>query len=113
MPAIVVPYTGAGPARLTISCLLLDLFCCGRQSQPYAVEGAAPVALCAAVVWGILSIIFSPCQRASISVIVGSITAQDRVSTGRAFSAAALLSLGMGTVVWLHLTEWHPHAHGH
>jgi cytochrome c-type biogenesis protein len=61
----------------------------------HAVEGAAFVALAAAVVWGILSIILSPCHLASIPLIVGFITGQGRVSTGRAFSTAALFSVGI------------------
>jgi len=61
----------------------------------HAVEGAALVALGAAVVWGILSIILSPCHLASIPLIVGFITGQGRVSTGRAFSTASLFSMGI------------------
>jgi len=61
----------------------------------HAVEGAALVALGAAVVWGILSIVLSPCHLASIPLIVGFITGQGRVSTGRAFSTATLFSVGI------------------
>lgn len=61
----------------------------------HAVEGAALVALGAAVAWGILSIILSPCHLASIPLIVGFITGQGRVSTGQAFSTAACFSVGI------------------
>lgn len=61
----------------------------------HGVEGAAVVALGAAMVWGILSIVLSPCHLASIPLIVGFITGQGRVSTGRAFSTAALFSAGI------------------
>ena len=61
----------------------------------HAVEGAALVALGASAVWGILSIILSPCHLASIPLIVGFITGQGRVSTGRAFSTATLFSAGL------------------
>lgn len=64
-------------------------------SLSHAVEGAALVALGAAIVWGILSIILSPCHLASIPLIVGFITGQGRVSTGRAFSTATLFSVGI------------------
>ncbi|MCL5097736.1 MAG: cytochrome c biogenesis protein CcdA, partial [Candidatus Omnitrophica bacterium] len=61
----------------------------------HAVEGAGLVALGAAVIWGILSIILSPCHLASIPLIVGFITGQGRVSSSRAFSTAALFSVGI------------------
>ncbi len=59
------------------------------------VEGAADVALAAAIAWGILSIVLSPCHLASIPLIVGFITGQGRVSTSRAFSTATLFSVGI------------------
>lgn len=61
----------------------------------HAVEGAALVALGASVAWGVLSVILSPCHLASIPLIVGFITGQGRVSTGRAFSTATLFSAGI------------------
>jgi cytochrome c-type biogenesis protein len=61
----------------------------------HAVEGAALIALVAAAAWGILSVVLSPCHLASIPLIVGFITGQGRVSTGRAFSTAALFSVGI------------------
>ncbi|HYG36039.1 MAG TPA: cytochrome c biogenesis protein CcdA [Clostridia bacterium] len=64
-------------------------------SLSHAVEGAALVALGAAILWGILSIVLSPCHLASIPLIVGFITGHGRVSTGRAFSTAALFSVGI------------------
>ncbi|MCL5096987.1 MAG: cytochrome c biogenesis protein CcdA [Candidatus Omnitrophica bacterium] len=64
-------------------------------SLNHAVEGAGLVALGAAIVWGILSIILSPCHLASIPLIVGFITGQGRASTGRAFSTSALFSVGI------------------
>lgn len=60
-----------------------------------AVEGSAAVALGAAFVWGILSIILSPCHLSSIPLIVGFIGGQGKVSTARAFWTATLFSTGI------------------
>ncbi len=60
-----------------------------------AVEGAPMIALSAALVWGILSILLSPCHLASIPLIVGFIDEQGRISTKRAFWIALLFSLGI------------------
>jgi len=65
------------------------------SSLSHAVEGAPALALLAAVVWGVLSIVLSPCHLASIPLIVGFISGQGRVSTARAFSLAALFAVGM------------------
>jgi cytochrome c-type biogenesis protein len=61
----------------------------------HAVEGTAAVALGAAVVWGILSIVLSPCHLASIPLIVGFISGQGRVSTARALGTATLFAVGI------------------
>jgi cytochrome c-type biogenesis protein len=60
-----------------------------------AVEGTPAIAMTAAVVWGILSIILSPCHLASIPLIVGFIDQQGRMSTRRAFAISLLFSLGI------------------
>jgi len=61
----------------------------------HAVEGSPAVALTAAFVWGILSILLSPCHLASIPLIVGFIDKQGRMSTGRAFAISTLFSGGI------------------
>jgi len=61
----------------------------------HAVEGAPLIALTAAVVWGILSIILSPCHLASIPLIVGFISEQGRVTVRRAFWTATLFAVGI------------------
>ena len=61
----------------------------------HAVEGSPLVALGASVIWGVLSIILSPCHLASIPLIVGFISGQGRVGTGRAFSISALFAAGI------------------
>jgi cytochrome c-type biogenesis protein len=49
----------------------------------------------AAVVWGILSIVLSPCHLASLPLIVGFISGQGRASTGRASAIATLFAVGI------------------
>ena len=49
----------------------------------HAVEGTPAIALAAAFIWGILSIVLSPCHLASIPLIVGFIGEQGRMSTTR------------------------------
>ncbi|MBE7499391.1 MAG: cytochrome C biogenesis protein [Verrucomicrobiales bacterium] len=61
----------------------------------HAVEGAPLVALAASFVWGILSIILSPCHLASIPLIVGFISGQGPVTTRRAFWTSTLFSIGI------------------
>jgi cytochrome c-type biogenesis protein len=60
-----------------------------------ALEGAAVTALGASILWGILSIVLSPCHLASIPLIVGFINEQGRTSTRRAFRTSLLFSLGI------------------
>jgi cytochrome c-type biogenesis protein len=61
----------------------------------HAVEGAPQVALAAAVVWGVLSIVLSPCHLASIPLIVGFISEQGPVNTRRAFWTSTLFAVGI------------------
>lgn len=61
----------------------------------HAVEGAPIVALAAAAVWGVLSVVLSPCHLASIPLIVGFISGQGQVSTRRAFGIACLFAVGI------------------
>lgn len=61
----------------------------------HAVEGSPAAALGAAVVWGILSIVLSPCHLASLPLIVGFISGQGRVSTARASAIATLFAVGI------------------
>ncbi len=61
----------------------------------YAVEGSPAVAVGAAIVWGILSIILSPCHLASLPLIVGFIDDQGRISTKRAFLISLVFALGI------------------
>lgn len=60
-----------------------------------ALEGSMAWAALAACVWGILSILLSPCHLASIPLIVGFIDQQGRIPTRRAFALSLLFSLGI------------------
>ena len=61
----------------------------------HAVEGAPLIALSAAVAWGILSLILSPCHLASIPLIVGFISEQGKVTVKRAFWTSVLFAVGI------------------
>ncbi len=60
-----------------------------------AVHGAPAVALGAALLWGILSILLSPCHLSSIPLIVGFVDKQGDISTRRAFLISTLFSVGI------------------
>ena len=60
-----------------------------------ALNSAPSIAVIAAFIWGILSILLSPCHLASIPLIVGFINGQGTITTRRAFGLATLFSLGI------------------
>ena len=60
-----------------------------------AVAGTPAVALAASFLWGILSVVLSPCHLASIPLIVGFIDQQGRMSTRRAFVISTLFAVGI------------------
>lgn len=60
-----------------------------------AVTGTPLVALSAALAWGVLSVVLSPCHLASIPLIVGFIDGQGRMSTRRAFAISSLFAGGI------------------
>ena len=53
------------------------------------------IALTASFIWGILSIILSPCHLASIPLIIGFIDEQGKIGTKRAFFISSLFSFGI------------------
>lgn len=59
------------------------------------IEGAPAVAIAAAFVWGVLSVVLSPCHLASIPLIVGFIDKQGKTTTARAFVISTLFSVGI------------------
>ncbi len=60
-----------------------------------AIEGTPFIAIGASFIWGILSIILSPCHLASIPLIIGYIDEQGRISVKRAFWISVLFALGI------------------
>ena len=60
-----------------------------------AVEGSPGIALGASLVWGILSIVLSPCHLASIPLIVAFIGGQGVTTTRRAFLLALAFAVGI------------------
>ncbi len=61
----------------------------------HAVEATPAIAITAAFVWGILSILLSPCHLASIPLIVGFIGQQGRLSTRKALVISAVFGGGI------------------
>ncbi|GAH90195.1 unnamed protein product [marine sediment metagenome] len=66
-----------------------------------AIEGTPYIALIAAFIWGILSILLSPCHLASIPLIIGYIDEQGRISIKRAFWISVLFALGILVTIGL------------
>lgn len=65
------------------------------ENLTHAVEGTAFIALTASFIWGVLSILLSPCHLASIPLIVGFIDEQGKISTKRAFWISLLFATGI------------------
>jgi len=61
----------------------------------HAVEGSPSIAFAASFLWGVLSIILSPCHLASIPLIIAFINEQGLISTRRAFATSALFAAGI------------------
>lgn len=64
-------------------------------SLTHAIQATPLIAIAAAFLWGILSIILSPCHLASIPLIVGFIDEQGQISTKRAFWISTLFAVGI------------------
>jgi len=60
-----------------------------------AVTGTPLIALSAALLWGVLSVVLSPCHLASIPLIVGFIDGQGPMTTRRAFLISNLFAVGI------------------
>ena len=60
-----------------------------------AIQGQPYIAILAASLWGILSILLSPCHLSSIPLIIGFIDKQGRGSIRRAFWLSLLFSFGI------------------
>jgi len=60
-----------------------------------ALEASFGLAVSAALMWGILSILLSPCHLSSIPLIVGFMSGRERISTLRAFVISTWFACGM------------------
>lgn len=60
-----------------------------------AMNGAVWIALLASFVWGVLSILLSPCHLSSIPLVVGFISSQGKISVKRTFNIALIFSVGI------------------
>ena len=58
-------------------------------------QASPMIALVGSFIWGVLSIVLSPCHLASIPLIIGFIDEQGRTSVKRAFLLSSLFSLGI------------------
>jgi cytochrome c-type biogenesis protein len=61
----------------------------------HAVESGSLLALLAAALWGVLSIVLSPCHLASIPLVVGFVNGQGPVTLRRALGLSSLFALGI------------------
>jgi cytochrome c biogenesis protein CcdA len=61
----------------------------------HALEGHAALALDAAVAWGAVSVLLSPCHLASVPLLIGYISGQSDVTPRRAFTVSILFALGL------------------
>ncbi len=61
----------------------------------HALDAAWAIALPASFVWGVLSVVLSPCHLASIPLIVGFISKQQVRTTRRALATSCLFALGI------------------
>ncbi|MBS3740689.1 MAG: cytochrome C biogenesis protein [Candidatus Cloacimonetes bacterium] len=66
-----------------------------------AMEGSLLISLGASFVWGIMSILLSPCHLASIPLIIGFVNEQGKITTKRAFKIALLFSVGILVTIGL------------
>lgn len=64
-------------------------------SLTHAVQGAPYLALGASFVWGVLSILLSPCHLSSVPLIVGFVGEQPNLTTRRAFGISGLFAVGI------------------
>jgi cytochrome c-type biogenesis protein len=59
-----------------------------------AVEGAPVLALSASFIWGVLSMVLSPCHLAGIPLLIGLLSGQEDLSPARAFLISGLFAFG-------------------
>ncbi len=71
--------------------MILEIF----NRLTFALNSTPEIAIISAFIWGVLSIILSPCHLASIPLIIGFIDEQGRISTKRAFFISLLFAFGI------------------
>jgi cytochrome c-type biogenesis protein len=71
--------------------MMVDLFTWLSQ----ALTQSSEIAILAAFIWGVLSVILSPCHIACIPLIVGFIDGQGNITARRAFGLSLLFGLGI------------------
>jgi cytochrome c-type biogenesis protein len=64
-----------------------------------AMESSSYIALGASFLWGILSVLISPCHLASIPLIIGYIGSQSDLTVKKAFQISLVFSTGMFTSI--------------
>jgi cytochrome c-type biogenesis protein len=60
-----------------------------------AIEGSTYISLGASFLWGIISVLISPCHLASIPLIIGYIGGQSELTLKKAFQISLIFSFGM------------------
>ena len=61
----------------------------------HAIQGAPLIAIGASFIWGVLSIVLSPCHLTSIPLIIGYLSNQRELSTKKAFHLSIVFSVGI------------------
>ncbi|HOK80365.1 MAG TPA: cytochrome c biogenesis protein CcdA [bacterium] len=65
------------------------------ESLSHAVEGSPFIAVSASFIWGVLSILLSPCHLVSIPLIIGFISNQGKITTKTAFYLSGIFAFGI------------------
>ena len=60
-----------------------------------AIEGAPLIAIGSSFIWGVISILLSPCHLTSIPLIIGYLSNQKELSTKKAFHLSIVFSVGI------------------
>lgn len=71
--------------------MIIELF----NSLSNALTANPAIALGAAFIWGVLSILLSPCHLASIPLIIGFLNGQGGLTTAKALRLSSLFTLGI------------------
>lgn len=64
-------------------------------------QGAPALALAAAFLWGVASMVLSPCHLASVPLLVGFLNGQGRLTPGRALALSSLFAGGLLVTIGL------------